>query len=121
MVDDFGQARLADPGLLCVLTNGLSRLKLEGKMRVPYRWMAPELLLGILKSSANLKATFATDIYSVSIISLVLFFFQLVITLLLINSVQEIFTGSEPFTYDSNTKVVLAVLVETNAQIDPKT
>ena len=103
LVDDFGQTRLADPGLFCVLTNILSRVELEGTMKVPFHWMTPELLL---KSSANLKATSATDVYSVMMTSLVFLF--LVITLLFPNFVS----ASDRFRYDSITSVVRAVLVE---------
>ena len=106
LVDDFGQTRLADPSLFCVLTNILSRVELEGTMKVPFRWMGPELLLGMLKSSANLKATFANDVYSVTMTSLVFLF--LVNTLLFLNFVS----ASDRFRYDSITSVVRAVLVE---------
>ena len=66
-MDDFGQARLADPGLLCVLAKG--RLLDNWTNKFPYRWMAPELL-----KKLPAKATFATDVYSVTMTSLVFFF-----------------------------------------------
>ena len=89
LIDDFGQARLADPGLLCVLANGLS----IRSGTVLYRWMAPELL-----RNPPVKATFASDVYSVTMTSLVfLFHIQLVNTLLLIIFLQEIFTAGDPF------------------------
>jgi hypothetical protein len=65
LVDDFGQARLADPGLLCVLANGLSTV--DGTTK--NRWTAPELL-----KNPSAKATFATDVYSVTMTSLVFLF-----------------------------------------------
>ena len=76
MIDDYGQALLADPGLLCVLSD-LNDFSMLGG-RVP--WMALELL-----ESSSAKATFATDVYSVTMTSLVfLFHIQLVRTLSLI-------------------------------------
>ncbi|KAF8802856.1 kinase-like protein [Phlegmacium glaucopus] len=73
LVDELGNARLADPGLLSVLTS--SPLILSGTMNVSYyRWMAPELL-----EDSSPKTTFATDVYSVMMTSL------------------EVFTASHPF------------------------
>jgi len=72
LVDELVNARLADPGLLSVLSS--SPLVKNGVASVPYRWMAPEL---IQKSSQN--PTFETDVYSVTMTSL------------------EIFKGSDPF------------------------
>ena len=80
MVDDFGQACLADPGLLCVLANGPSRV--SETMRVPYRWMAPELFEDPLA-----KSTFATDVYSFTMTSLVFLFHIPLVLALLINFV----------------------------------
>ena len=90
MIDDFGQARLADPGLLCVLDNG--PLTARGTMRIPnnwdiqirepYCWMAPELLKNPLA-----KATFATDVYSFTMTSLVFLFHIPLVLALLINFV----------------------------------
>ncbi|KAF8804241.1 kinase-like protein [Phlegmacium glaucopus] len=71
LVDELGNARLADPGLYSVLDN--SPLLASGTM-VSYRWMAPELL-----KLSSAKADFATDVYSVTMTSL------------------EIFTASDPF------------------------
>jgi len=85
LVDNFRQARLADPGLLCVLTNGPSIVS----GRVPYRWMAPELL-----KIPPAKATFATDVYSFTMTSL------------------EIFTGGDPFRNVSNVLIAKTVVVE---------
>jgi hypothetical protein len=78
VVDDFGQARLADPGLLYVLANGSSVV--SGTADAPCRWMAPELL-----KNSKAKPTLATDVYSVTMTFLVfLFHIQYVRTLLLI-------------------------------------
>jgi len=87
LVDDFGQARLADPGLLCVVANSFSTI--DGRMRVPYRWMAPELL-----ENPSAKATFATDVYSVTMTSL------------------EIFTAGDPFRNVPNVLIAQVVIVE---------
>ncbi|KAF8810197.1 kinase-like protein, partial [Phlegmacium glaucopus] len=67
LVDDLGNARLADPGLLSVLAS--NPLMLSGTMNVRYyRWMAPELL-----GDLSPKTTFATDVYSVTMTSLEIF------------------------------------------------
>jgi serine/threonine protein kinase len=66
LVDELGKARLADPGLFSVLIN--SPLLATGTM-TSYRWMAPELL-----KDSSAKATFATDVYSVTMTSLVVIF-----------------------------------------------
>ena len=71
LIDGFGQVHLADP---CVLANGPSKLR----GRIP--WMTPELL-----ENPIVKSTFATDVYSVTMTSLVfLFHIELVSTLFLI-------------------------------------
>ncbi|KAF8810525.1 kinase-like protein [Phlegmacium glaucopus] len=84
LVDELGKARLADPGLFSILAN--SPLLATGTM-VSYRWMAPELL-----KNSSAKATFATDVYSVTMTSL------------------EIFTASDPFEGDSDALVASQVL-----------
>ncbi|KAF8810531.1 kinase-like protein [Phlegmacium glaucopus] len=84
LVDELGKARLADPGLYSVLAN--SPLLASGAM-VSYRWMAPELL-----KNSSAKATFATDVYSVTMTSL------------------EIFTASDPFEGHSDALVPSQVL-----------
>jgi hypothetical protein len=56
---------LADPGLLCVLANGLPTVDETMK----HRWTAPELL-----KNPSAKATFATDVYSFTMTSLVFLF-----------------------------------------------
>jgi len=86
LVDELGKARLADPGLLSVLSN--SPLIKDRVASVPYRWMAPELI----KNSSQ-KATFETDVYSVTMTSL------------------EIFTGSDPFE-DVNDALVAGQIVQ---------
>ncbi|KAF8810901.1 kinase-like protein [Phlegmacium glaucopus] len=80
LVDELGNARLADPGLLPILAN--SPLISSGTMNVSYRWMAPELL-----KNSSAQATFATDVYSVTMTSL------------------EIFTASAPFEGHSDAMV----------------
>ena len=65
LVDELGNARLADPGLLSVLSN--SPLIVTGMMNAPYRWMAPELL-----KNSSTKANFKTDVYSFTMTSLVI-------------------------------------------------
>ncbi|KAF8810899.1 kinase-like protein [Phlegmacium glaucopus] len=85
LVDELGNARLADPGLHSVLIN--SPLIASGTLNVSYRWMAPELL-----KNSSAKATFATDVYSVTMTSL------------------EIFTASDPFDGDSDALVASQVL-----------
>jgi serine/threonine protein kinase len=72
LVDELGNARLADPGLLSILSN--SPLIVTGMMNAPYRWMAPELL-----KNSSTKANFKTDVYSFTMTSL------------------EIFTAAQPF------------------------
>ncbi|KAF8810368.1 kinase-like protein [Phlegmacium glaucopus] len=79
LVDELGKARLADPGLLSILTNSPS---ISSGTMVSYRWMAPELL-----KNSSAKATFATDVYSVTMTSL------------------EIFTASDPFEGDSDAMI----------------
>ncbi|KAF8810367.1 hypothetical protein BYT27DRAFT_7240850 [Phlegmacium glaucopus] len=56
-------------------------------MNVSYRWMAPELL-----TDSSARATFATDVYSVTMTSL------------------EIFTASDPFEGDSDALVLSQVV-----------
>ncbi|KAF8810515.1 kinase-like protein [Phlegmacium glaucopus] len=85
LVDELGTARLADPGLLSVLAN--SPLIASGTMNVSYRWMAPELL-----KISSAKATFATNVYSVTMTFL------------------EIFTASDPFKGDSDALVLSQVV-----------
>ncbi|KAF8810410.1 kinase-like protein, partial [Phlegmacium glaucopus] len=85
LVDELGKARLADPGLHSVLAD--SPLIVSRTMNVPYRWMAPELL-----KNSSAKATFVTDVYSVTMTSL------------------EIFTASDPFEGDSDALVPSRVL-----------
>ncbi|KAF8810194.1 kinase-like protein, partial [Phlegmacium glaucopus] len=80
LVDELGKARLADPGLISVLAN--SPLMASGTMNVSYRWMAPELL-----KNSSAKATFATDVYSVTMTS------------------WEIFTARHPFEGDNDALV----------------
>ncbi|KAF8803167.1 kinase-like protein [Phlegmacium glaucopus] len=85
LVDELGNARLADPGLHSVFAN--SPLIVSGTMNVLYRWMAPELL-----KNSSAKATSATDVYSVTMTSL------------------EIFTANDPFEGDSDALVASQVL-----------
>ncbi|KAF8810182.1 kinase-like protein, partial [Phlegmacium glaucopus] len=85
LVDELGNARLADPGLHSVLAN--SPLIVSGTVNVLYRWMAPEFL-----KYSSPKATFATDVYSVTMTFL------------------EIFTASIPFEGDSDAMVAIQVL-----------
>jgi len=73
LVDDFGKTRLADPGLCVFVGDRPLIFDLSGTMEVS-RWMAPEILGDSLG-----KATFATDVYSVTMTSL------------------EIFTAKNPF------------------------
>jgi len=84
-VDELGQARLADPGLLCVLADRSLIVSLSETTEV-YRWMAPELLEDSLA-----KATFATDVYSVTMTSL------------------EIFTAEDPFEDVPDTRTVTLI------------
>ena len=67
MVDELGNARLGDPGLLGVLAK--SPLIVSGTMTVPYRWMAPELM-----KNSSAKPNYSTDVYSVTMTSLVFIF-----------------------------------------------
>jgi protein tyrosine kinase len=66
-MDKLGNARLADPGLHSVLAN--SPLIVSRTMNIPYRWTAPELL-----KNSSTKPTIATDVYSVTMTSLVICF-----------------------------------------------
>ncbi|KIJ35842.1 hypothetical protein M422DRAFT_261793 [Sphaerobolus stellatus SS14] len=56
LVDELGDPRLADPGLLSVFEKGPLA---DGGSNAEYRWMAPELL-----SDQRAETTFATDVYA---------------------------------------------------------
>jgi len=70
VVDELGNARLGDPGLLGVLAK--SPLIVSGTMTVPYRWMAPELM-----ENPSAKPNSSTDVYSVTMTSLVFIYLQI--------------------------------------------
>ena len=69
LVDELGNPRLADTGLLSILSRSPLSANPPLQFNVPYRWMAPELLERSLK-----KANFATDVYSLTMTSLVISF-----------------------------------------------
>jgi hypothetical protein len=64
LVDELGNARLADPGLLNVLEK--SPLMIGEGIGAAYRWMAPELL-----NEPPAKTSFETDVYAFTMTSLV--------------------------------------------------
>ena len=77
--------------------------------------MSPQLL-----ENPTVKATFTTDVYSVTMSSVVfLFHIQLVSTLFLINFRQEMFTAGDPFGDSPDVSVAKVLMLENKRQDRP--